>query len=66
MDFSISDHGSIVLIEPVSARAKQFTDENIHTESWQWLGSAFAVEPRFAEILVGELPELGFTIGGEA
>ena len=63
MDFSISDQGSLILIQPVSDRAKQFTDENIHTESWQWLGGAFAVEPRFAQVLVNELPELGFTIG---
>ena len=64
MDFSISDQGSLILIQPVSDRAKQFTDENIHTESWQWIGGAFAVEHRFAQVLIEELPELGFTIGG--
>lgn len=63
MDFEILDQGSVVLFTPMSDRAKQFTDENIHTESWQWVGGAFAVEHRFAEILIGELPEFGFEIG---
>ena len=54
---SIENHGSVVLLRPLSDEARLWIDENVQTEGWQWFGDAFAVEPRYVEPLVRGLLE---------
>ena len=54
-DFHIADHGSIVTIRPVSEAAREWLDENVDAEPWQWLGGALCVDHRFARDLVDEI-----------
>lgn len=61
-DFDITNHGSIVMIAPLTPAAQEWWDENVPTEGWQWMGGACAVEPRCVEALVEGLQEEGFTI----
>ena len=61
-DFSISDQGSIFLIRPLNEAARQWLDENVVSEPWQWVEGALCVEIRFACDLVLEIEEAGFEI----
>lgn len=48
-DLRFSSHGSIVTIAPETERGRQWMDDNLAAESWQWLGNSLGVEWRFAE-----------------
>lgn len=61
-DFKLHNHGSVVMIEPVSHEAKDWVRENLDLEGWQWMGNAFAVEPRMVDNLVAGIEEAGLTV----
>ena len=45
-DVRFEDFGSIWLVTPMTATARSWIEENVATESWQWIGGSLAVEPR--------------------
>lgn len=51
-DVTFSDQGSITLVTPHTEAATAWVDENVQLEGWQWIGTAFAVEPRFLQHLL--------------
>lgn len=51
-DVEVDPQGSIVLFQPLTAAAHAWLGEHVQTESWQWFGSALAVEWRYAQDLV--------------
>lgn len=59
IDVLIEKHGTIVLVRPLTDAAKEWVTDNVPLESWQWMGDAFACEPRLVENLV-----TGMTDGG--
>jgi hypothetical protein len=59
-DFLIADHGSIVTIAPISDAAKEWLDENVVSEPWQWLGGALCVGHRCAGDLIDAIEIAGF------
>lgn len=59
-DFNINDGSSIVSITPLTARAREWMDENVHTESWQWMGPTLAVDARMAQDLIDGIGNEGF------
>ena len=61
-DFSISDHGSIISIRPLNEAARQWLDENVVSELWQWVQGALCVEARFARDLIIEIEQAGLTV----
>jgi hypothetical protein len=61
-DFTISDQGSIIQIRPLNDAARQWLDENVVSEPWQWVQGARCVETRFARDLIKEIEEAGFEI----
>jgi hypothetical protein len=61
-DFQIADHGTIISIRPLNPAARQWLDENVVSEPWQWVQGALCVETRFTRVLVVELEEGGFEI----
>ena len=61
-DFQIADHGSIISIRPLNDAARQWLDENVVSELWQWVQGALCVEPRFARDLIIAIEEAGFEI----
>jgi len=60
--FPDSEHGSILAIKPVSEAARQWLDENVVTEPWQWIDGALCVEFRFARDLIAEIDVAGLRI----
>jgi hypothetical protein len=61
-DFSISDQGTIISIRPLNQAARQWLDENVVSEPWQWVEGALCVETRVARDLIIEIEEAGFEI----
>jgi hypothetical protein len=43
-DFQIADHGTIISIRPLNEAARQWLDENVVSEPWQWVQGALCVE----------------------
>ena len=60
-DFSVSYHGTITLLEPLTQACREWLCDNVSVEDWQWFGPRLAVEPRYLDYLVGALNEEGFT-----
>jgi hypothetical protein len=46
-----------------SEAARQWLDENVVSEPWQWVQGALCAEPRFARDLLVEVEAAGFEIG---
>lgn len=57
VDFNVHDHGSIVLLQPITKAAAAWSDEHLPDDAMMF-GTAFAVEPRFvADILRGAIAD---------
>jgi len=61
-DVTIEDHGSVVMVRPVSDAAKSWVKEHVQLESWQWLGGAFACDHRMVMDLVDGMVEAGLEV----
>ena len=61
-DFQIADRGTVFTIRPLNETARQWLDENVVSEPWQWVQGALCVETRFARDLIIEIEEAGFEI----
>ena len=61
-DFQIADHGTIISIRPLNEAARQWLDQNVVAEPWQWVGDALCVEARFARDLIIEIEQAGFVV----
>lgn len=55
--FSVEDHGSVVLIRPLTNDVRDWLEENT---DGQWFGHALVVEPRYVEPLVLGMLEEGW------
>lgn len=51
-DVHIINHGSTVMVKPLTKKALDWIEANVQLEGWQWLGGAFACEPRYADDLI--------------
>ncbi len=48
-DIRVADEGTVFLFTILSERARQWVEENVNLEGWQWLGrESFAVDRRYA------------------
>jgi len=57
--FEVRDEGSVVLITPLSKLAREWTEENVQLEAWQWLGGGFAVDQGFADDILSGMADSG-------
>ncbi len=57
----VSNHGSIVLLQPTTPEARAWFDENL-SEDHQEFGGAIACEPRYVGDILDGLTEAGFSI----
>lgn len=42
----------MIIITPVTEKAKKWVNKHVNIESWQWLGDGFAVDNRYAQDLL--------------
>jgi hypothetical protein len=61
-DFHVRPHGSVWTFEPKTETAKEFTQNDLDVQSWQWLGPAFGVDHRLVNNLVAALAGEGFVL----
>jgi len=61
-DFVVRPHGSVWTFEPKTETAKEFTQNDLDVQSWQWLGHVFGVDHRLANDLVTALEVEGFVV----
>ena len=62
LDVQIENYGSIWLITPMTASARQWIEENVGAESWQWIGGRLDVEPRYIENLANGMQAAGLSV----
>ena len=60
-DVKIENHGSLVLIQPLTEAASDWLDENI-SEDAQLFGGAVVVEPRYVEAIVEGMQNDGLEV----
>ncbi len=61
-DIIVNDQGSVVTFQPVSVAAKEWFNDNVEAEDWQWLGPVLGVDHRMAQNLLDGLVNEGFEI----
>lgn len=61
-DIIVSDHGSVVMVAPITQDAQTWVAQNVELEPWAWMGGAFAVEPRFLDNLIDGMQGDGLTV----
>ena len=61
VDVKIENHGSLVLIRPLTEAASDWLDENI-SEDAQHFGGAVVVEPRYVEAIVEGMQNDGLEV----
>jgi hypothetical protein len=42
----VENEGTVILLRPVNGIARQWLEDNVESEGWQWFGGALACEPR--------------------
>jgi hypothetical protein len=55
---------SVARVVPKTAAAREWLDDNVGHEPWQWLGPALCVEHRYLAPLLGGMELAGFRITG--
>jgi len=61
-DVQIENSGNILLVTPLTPAARQWVEENVSIESWQWQGGSVAVEPRCLDNLVAGMKKAGLKV----
>lgn len=61
-DVVVANHGSVIMITPRTQAAREWVDENVGIEDWQWIGGAFACEPRMLGDLVNGMRDAGLGV----
>jgi hypothetical protein len=58
--FTIENHGSIVLIRPLTSDVEEWIEEHVGGEETMYFGNAVVVEPRYVAPIVEALIAEGF------
>lgn len=58
----VTDHGSIVSFQPANEQEYSWMQDNLQTESWQWLGRNLNVDHRFADDIIALMQEEGLAL----
>ena len=61
-DVLVENHGSVALLTPMTPDARQWIDEHVQVEPWQWIGCSIACEPRSLEQIVEGMQESGLVV----
>ena len=62
-DVLIRNEGTVWVFNPLTPAAKEWFDENVESESWQWLGTSLVVDHGFAMGLIQGIEDAGLAIG---
>lgn len=62
-DVEVDNCGSIWRFTPMTSEARDWIDENVASEGWQWLGGSLCVEHRYGPDLVQGMLDNGLAVG---
>jgi len=62
-DVLIRNEGTAWMFNPLTPAAKQWFDENVESEPWQWLGTSLVVDHGMAAGLVQGILDAGLHVG---
>ena len=60
-DFRLCDHGSVVILTPVTDDAKEYASDMLPEDTQRWAGG-YVIEPRYADDVIGLLLRDGFEV----
>ena len=61
-DVLVANEGTVFLFNPLTERAKDWIDDNVSSESWQWLGTTLVVDHRYAWGLAEGMNDAGLVL----
>jgi hypothetical protein len=61
-DFTVANHGSIMILTPQNDSAKDFIHERLPDDAQTWGRDGIVVEPRYIGNIVNDLQENGFGV----
>lgn len=66
-DFEIINHGSIVILSPITNAAQDWCDEHLPEEAHlfvrrRWMGGAYAIEPRYINDIINGIVDDDMTV----
>lgn len=64
-DFRVANHGSIIILTPISLEARDWLSTAVSELAPRWCGG-LAVEPRYIGDIVSGIVDAGFSIVGSA
>ena len=61
-DLVITNEGPVFIFQPLTDKAREWLEEAVESDPYQWLGNSLAVEHRYAALLAEEAQKDGLTI----
>lgn len=61
-DIIVHFQGSVVGFTPRTAEGRDWIDENVQSEDWQWMGRTLWIDHRFAEDLTDGMADAGLEL----
>jgi len=63
VDVEVDNCGTVAVVHLLTEQAREWWDENVETEPWQWLGAvSIGVEPRAGFAIVEAMAAEGFAV----
>ena len=62
VDVLVADAFTTFVFTPLSARAKEWIEEHVESEPWQWFGASMVVEARYAWGLAQGMQDAGLEV----
>lgn len=61
-DVEFAEHGTVNTLTPLTAAAREWIDENLDVEGWQWLGGSVGIEPRMCPNIIQGMIDDGLAV----
>ncbi len=62
-DIQVINHGSVVAFIGQTEEGREFLENDVQSEGWQWMGPQLCVDHRYAGVLIEGIQENGLTVG---
>jgi len=61
-DFKVTYHGSVSRLVPLTDLAKEWVEEHLQLEDWQWMGPAIVIDTRYIGDIIDGIIDDGLAI----
>lgn len=65
MDYTVSHHGSVCILTPITDAAREWCDEHLPEDAMRWGPHGYVIEPRYLGAIIEGLEEAGLSSGSE-